>query len=282
MFLYSKQRDLSTSLKMTLRGLLIDFSKPHRILSIMSNDLGALSHQSIQAALEGKWTEAINLNLLILKDYPKDIDTLNRLGRAYQETGQKSKSLECFTKVLKLDKFNTIANRNLDLVKSARATRSKLPSHPSALPIFLEEPGVTKTVHLIRLGDQKLISQLHPGDPVQILCRQHTVSAVSQSGQYLGRLPDDLSSRMRSLIQAGNTYSAWIRTNDSKILKIFIRELTRSTKYRHTPSFPLTEKLTYAAFTPPELIHEEKPDVSATEDQDSRTRDDTDPMSEEN
>ena len=31
------------------------------------------------------------------------------------------------------------------------------------------------------------------------------------------------------------------------------------------PSFPLTEKLTYAAFTPPELVHEEKPDVSTTE-----------------
>ena len=33
------------------------------------------------------------------------------------------------------------------------------------------------------------------------------------------------------------------------------------------PSFPLTEKLTYAAFTPPELVHEEKPEITSGEEE---------------
>ena len=131
--------------------------------------------------------------------------------------------------------------------------------------MFLEEPGVTKTIHPIRLGDTKVISRLHPGDTVLITVRQHNVVVVTDSNEYLARFPDDLASRLRTFIKAGNTYSAHISSIDP--LKIFVREISRAAKYRHTPSFPLTEKLTYAAFTPPELIHEEKPDTSATEEQ---------------
>lgn len=233
--------------------------------------------QAIQLSLQGKWKEAIQLNLSILKSEPKNIDALNRLGRAYQEVGLKTAAGNCYLKVLKIDKFNSIATRNLQLVKTAKATRS--PSSladktPLPLTMFLEEPGVTKTVCLTRLGDPKAISSLHPGNTIQIVSRQHTVCAISNRGTYVGRLPDDISSRMRTLLAAGNKYASWIRTIDPKNVKIFIRETFRSTKYQNTPSFPLTEKLTYAAFTPPELVHEEKPNVQTTEDQeDAQTQD---------
>jgi tetratricopeptide (TPR) repeat protein len=232
-----------------------------------------LSQRAIQLALEGKWKEAITENLTILKQNPKDIDALNRLGRAYQEIGLKTNAANCYQKVLKIDKFNAIASRNLSLSKTAKAHRSgsNTPRPNPTLTMFLEEPGVTKTVLLTRLGDPKSISSLHPGDPVQVISRQHTVCVITNNGIYVGRLPDDISSRLRTLLAAGNKYSAWIRTIDSKSIKVFIRETFRSPKYQHTPSFPLTEKLTYAAFTPPELVHEEKPDVSATEDQEDST-----------
>ena len=42
--------------------------------------------------------------------------------------------------------------------------------------------------------------------------------------------------------------------------------MVTSSKFKNTPSFPITEKLTYSAFTPPELVHEEKPDVASTEE----------------
>ena len=224
-----------------------------------------LSQQAIDFALSGNWKEAIKVNLVLLKDNSKDIDTLNRLGRAYLETGQKSKSEETYKKVLRLDKFNSIAAKNLGLLKTSRISHQSKTFSASSMPLFLEEPGVTKTITLIRLGDAKILARLHAGDPVNIVVRQHTVAAVSSNNEYLGRLPDDLAARLRPFIKAGNTYVAWIRSIDP--FRIFAKENHRAAKFAHSPSFPITEKLTYSAFTPPELIHDEKPDTSATEEQ---------------
>ncbi len=234
-----------------------------------------LSQLAIQAALSGQWKDAIKINLSILKKNSHDIDALNRLARAYLETGFKTKSGEIYIKVLKIDKFNTIAAKNLELLKTVKIDRSRKSTPQDApgasISMFLEEPGLTKTVSLINLGDQKIIRNTRPGNPVNIVARGHNVAVVTASNQYLGRLPDDLASRLRLLINEGNTYSCWIRSTTDG-LKIFIREIYRCSKYRHTPSFPLTEKLTYAAFTPPELVHEEKPDVLATEYQEEDAR----------
>lgn len=227
-----------------------------------------LTQQAIQAALTRNWKEAISLNTKILKQNPKDTDALNRLGRAYFESGFKTKAELTYKKVLRIDKFNSIANKSLDLLHNSKITRggtTKLvPSISQAM--FLEEPGITRTVSLTRLGDPKIISSLHPGDPVLLHSRDHCVTVTTTKNLNLGRLPDDLASRLLVLIKNGNKYDAWIKSLDG--VKIFIRETYRSTKNKNTPSFPITEKLTYAAFTPPELIHTEKPDVSAHEDLD--------------
>jgi len=230
-----------------------------------------LPRQAIEAALSHNWTLAAKLNLRILRDSSKDIDSLNRLARAYFELGFKTKAQKTYQKVMRLDKFNSIALKNLALVKFAtvpRHTHQNLPAN--SIPNFLEEPGKTKNVILTRLGNPKIISRMRAGDPVTISAREHCVSISSLSSEYLGRLPDDLASRMRSFIKGGNVYQAWIKSVDSQggkqTLKIFLREVSKSPKFKNTPSFPSTEKLTYAAFTPPELIHEEKPTILTPEE----------------
>lgn len=231
--------------------------------------------EALRLALGGRWKEAVQVNLKMLKGDLHNVDTLNRLGRAYLETGQKTRARQTYEKVLKIEKYNSIALKNLELIKSVRIDRGKKSgSQPPIVspPLFLEEPGVTKTISLVRLGDPKVIAGLHPADEVVIVSRQHNVVALTTNHHYIGRLPDDLAARLRTFIHAGNTYAAWIRSveplsnnSDQGFVRLFIKEIKRVPKYRHTPSFPLTEKLTYAAFTPPELVHEEKPDVSATE-----------------
>ena len=219
-----------------------------------------LTNTAVGAAINHEWKLAIKLNLQLVKQNPKDIEAFNRLGRAYLETGQKTKAVTSYRQVLKTDRFNPIAIRGLDQAKSRTIHLSPSPRSDSPLPMFLEEPGVTKILNLARLGDPKTLSTLRPGDRVFIVARE-----------YLGRLPDDLASRMRIFLKSGNTYSAWIKSLDlhsihssQTSLKIFIKETHRSTKFATTPSFPVTEKLTYAAFTPPELVHEEKPDTAGT------------------
>ena len=233
-----------------------------------------LQKLSIEAALKRDWKSAISYNLQIIKTSPQDAEAYNRLGRAYLEIGQKNKALSIYQKVLRIDKFNTIAQKNISLIKSSKILRTKsLGITDNFFPAFLEEPGLTKNVSLIRVGDPKIISRLRPGDPVFLIARDHCVSVISAHQEYLGRLPDDIASRIRRCIKGGNKYSAWIKSIDintpergKQNLKIFIRETFRSPAFKDIHSFPLTEKLSYAAFTPPELIHEEKPSTSSTEE----------------
>lgn len=240
-----------------------------------------LTLTAINAATNRDWKAAIAANLSMLKQNSKDVDALNRLGRAYFETGQKTKAEEIYKKVLRLDKFNTIATKNLQLLHTSRFTRDgKSPISSSPPPVFLEEPGITKLVTLTRLGDPKVISRMHPGDAVKIAARDHCVAVTSQSNDNLGRLPDDLASRLLPLLKGGNTYNAWIRSLDGGI-KIFIKEMSRGPKNKDLVSFPITERLTYAAFTPPELVHSEKPDTSGVEEQEEFNARDDDAGSDE-
>lgn len=231
-------------------------------------DNSQITHDAINSALKGDWKTAIKQNLAIIKSAPHDIEALNRLARAYFQVGLKTKSSQIYQKVLRLDKFNPIASKNLALVKTSKIERGIRSPLNQVTPMFLEEPGITKTLLLVRPSEPKVLTRMHPGDLVKIAPRQHCVSITSTSGVNLGRLSDDLAARMQLFIKAGSTYMAWVKSVEPGNLKIFIREATRGSKFKDTPPFPMTEKLTYAAFTPPELVHQEKPDVSATEEQD--------------
>lgn len=227
-----------------------------------------MENLAINAALAGNWKDAVRLNLLILKSQPKNIEALNRLGRSYFQLGLKTRAAETYQKVLKIDKFNTIAIKNLELIKTSKIIRGENNSGHTPPPVFLEEPGVTKTLSLIRPSEPKILSRMHPADPVVIAPRQHCIAVTTVDGQNLGRLPDDLAARMQIFIKAGSEYQAWVRSVEPNNLKIFVKETRRATQFKDTPPFPATEKLVYAAFTPPELVHSEKPDVTPTEDQD--------------
>lgn len=237
-----------------------------------------LSQKAIDLALAGKWKDAIDANLSALKGDSKNVDVLNRLARAYLETGQKTKAHDTYKKVLRIDKFNNIAQKNLDLLKTYKVERGG--HRPgltlSANTMFLEEPGITRTITLIRPGDPQILTHIRPGDSVEIAAREHSVCITNNAGQYVGRFSDDLASRLGNFIKGGNRYEAWVRSIEGQTVRIFIKEAYRSSKFANIPSFPLTEKLSYAAFTPPELVHEEKPNVSATEFQDAEEKDSSD------
>jgi tetratricopeptide (TPR) repeat protein len=232
-----------------------------------------LVNLAIQASLSRNWKEAVKLNTQILKSNPQDVDGLNRLAKALLQTGLKTKSELTYKKVLKIDKYNPIATKGLETIKSFKVEhKSGAVPAPDFTAAFLEEPGTTRTVSLIRLGDVKILCHLQPGDEVLLIAREHCVSIITRNQDYIGRLPDDLASRLRPFIKAGNTYQSWIKSVDvhnktQPVLKIFIKELFRSAKYRNIPSFPSTEKLSYAAFTPPELVHgNDKPDITTPEE----------------
>jgi tetratricopeptide (TPR) repeat protein len=224
-----------------------------------------LAHKAICAALAGNWKEATNLNKEILKTQSNDIDALNRLARAYAELGNISAAKKHAEKVLKLDPFNPIATKSLNKWKALK--HGEVHSCSAYCPqIFLEEPGKTKIVPLLHLGECTTLGKLDSGDEVQLDPHGHRVSVISLEGKYIGRLTDDLSARLRRFISLGNEYQVFIKTIEPESVKIFIREVKSSPKLAGTPSFP-AEKIEYISFTPPELVHKKVETTTSSEEE---------------
>lgn len=222
-----------------------------------------LAQKAVSAAISGSWKQAAEINKQILKDNSKDVDALNRLARAFAELGNLVSARKTAKKVLKLDPFNTIATKSLEKWKGLRKGET-YKSVPSSAQAFLEEPGKTKIVPLLHLGDAKVIAKLDAGDEVKLNPHGHRISITTVDGKYLGRLADDLSARLRKLIRYGNEYRVYVKSTGKNDLKIFVRETKRAEHLSDIPSFS-TEKVDYISFTPPELVHK-KEDTLSEED----------------
>src|SRR5579859_5475385 len=77
-----------------------------------------LTDQAIKLALESRWEEAVAVNRQLLGAFPRDLSTLNRLGKALSEIGQYSEARQMYTEALEIDSTNSIARKNLERLAS--------------------------------------------------------------------------------------------------------------------------------------------------------------------
>lgn len=219
----------------------------------MDNDLNQLA---INQALDGNWKAAIETNLKILQKNKDDTEALNRLARAYAELGNFPSARKTAKEVLKIDPFNTIATKALAKWKGLKKGDTyKLA--PSRADTFLEEPGKTKITSLIHIGSPKILAKLDSGDKVHLNTHSHRAYITTLDGKYIGKLPDNLSARLKKFQALGNVYHVFIKSISKNNVKVFIREVKRGKKLANHPSFP-TEKIEYISFTPPELVHRQE------------------------
>ncbi|KKP48024.1 MAG: Tetratricopeptide TPR_2 repeat protein [Candidatus Woesebacteria bacterium GW2011_GWA1_33_30] len=196
-----------------------------------------LTQKAINLALKCDWSEAIKTNLKILKINPSDIDTLNRLSRSYYENGDLTKAKKTSLNVLKIDSTNNIA---LKAVKKYKQSKVKKINHTKNIDtsIFIEEPGKTKLINLINVGSSSTCACLNSGDEVILTTHTHKVSLIDCEGRYIGRLPDDLSAKLRNLIKGGNEYKAYVKSVEGKDVKVLIKEARRGEEFKNVQSFP--------------------------------------------
>lgn len=180
-----------------------------------------LTQKSIDFALKCNWKEAIKLNLLILKEDAEDVDALNRLARAYFENGDVNKAKKTSKSVLKINPENNIAKNSL--IKYSQSRPISKNKNGSDISSFIEESGKTKLTTLINLGSEKVSSVLSSGDKVLLTPHAHKVSVMTINGEYIGKLTDDLSARLRILIKNGNKYKVFIKSASKNCIKVFIK-----------------------------------------------------------
>lgn len=186
-----------------------------------------LHDKAIKAALSGDWELAVEINLEILNDYPEHIGALNRLGRAYTELGQKEAAKDAYEQVLKLDKYDTIASKNLKLLPHQK---NNLASIGLSDEDFIELPGITKSTSLIKVANRDILLSLACKQKLSLLPKTKLVAVMTEDNVCIGCLPDDLSLKIKSLIKSGYAYSACLKGASDNTATIFIREVKRSKK----------------------------------------------------
>lgn len=247
--------------------------------------MGDVKNLAIEAALQGDWEKAIQLNKNLLKENPEDIEALNRLAFALGEKGKVNEARKTYQKVLSINRFHPIALKNLkrlSLFKPRKGnTNGITPRTNHFSSLFLEEVGKTKVVSLVHLAEAKIISTLYPTSPVLLVPRRRGVAITTHDGTYVGALPDDVASRLYVLLKGGNQYEVYIKSVDRNGVSIFIREVLRKPKFRNQPSF-LGKGSTYYPFVRDEVMADEgKPDVSRLEDLEDEEAEEASPATSE-
>lgn len=236
-------------------------------MSIFTTDAAtiALSQIAIKHALSQNWKLAIKVNQELVEKNADNVQALNRLAYAHLKSGNLTSAKAIYKKVLKIDKYNPIALKNLKWL--THLTKSDIHPDPTISPsptIFLEEPGKTKIVQLVHTAPFRILCNIISAQKVFLTVKKHSVEVRDGKNTYIGALPDDLVYRLLRFIAGGNKYDAYIKNVSKNIVTVFIRELKRGKKFVAIPSFPI-----FSTTTPSSHGRNETETESATKETES-------------
>ena len=222
------------------------------------------SNEAISLATHGKWQDAVVLNREIVEAFPDDVEALNRLGKAYAETGRYSEARKSLERSLQIAPTNSIARKNLERM-TGMEDAPILPTARRATPqVFLDESGKSTTTSVVGLPSAEALGQVHNGDMVHLEVDGATVAVVNRTGRQLGRLEPRLASRLIKLQGGGNKYVAAVASVSNAGISVVVRETYQSAKMSGVVSFPPTGAAAPAYVPDMDLGLDEDIDVDAT------------------
>lgn len=233
---------------------------------------------AIQAALEGRWADAAQLNKTIVDAFPTDVDALNRFGKAMTELGKYDDARSAYMKALELDALNSIARKNLTRLETmGKTSRKKKVAVQKISPhMFIDETGKTTTSTLVRPA-MNVANALTAGD--QVVLRQDKRGALfvdDPNGDQIGELQPQMAQRLQKLIGGGNKYVTAISSINDEGVRVFIRETFQDPSQVGKLSFPGSMSETAESvrpYTKRGLVSDEQPLYTGGEDGDEYASD---------
>lgn len=218
-----------------------------------------MQNEAIVYARNGNWEAAIDSSRQLLSSDPNDIETLNRLAKAYFENGEIDNAEQTYQRVLELSEHNPIARRMVTLIARTRSAPAKTREFVD-MRMFAIETGKS-TLTSLHIDTDAEIS-LVPGEKLTLRANTHAskstdavegestpVSSLDDAialdvydgnGVNLGRLEPRLAARLIRFMKLGNEYTAAVLSLNEKRdqIQIVIRESYRNPDNRHEVSFP--------------------------------------------
>ncbi|HLC27955.1 MAG TPA: tetratricopeptide repeat protein [Dehalococcoidia bacterium] len=238
--------------------------------------------QAIQLALQGRWSEAAQLNRDIIASFPNDMDAFNRLGKAMTELGRYADARGAYMKALEIDPLNSIADKNLKRLSTlGEKEAAPRPAGQKLSPqMFIEETGKTGITVLVR-PNMDIAARMTAGDQVNLQRQNGSLVIQSIAGEYIGEVEPRLGQRLIKLMDAGNEYIAAISGLGEKEVRLFIRETFQHGSQTRKLSFPPTVTETFRPYVKgSRLLHRDAEDDESYFDE-SDERDDWAPGGEE-
>ena len=235
------------------------------------------------AALEGRWEDALSLNDQIISRFPKETEALNRKGRALIELRQLNAARDAYSEALKTDPANMIARRNLQrlglLYNRAEGTLEGADTAHSTIPhstVFIEELGKTWVDDLANPADLATLSEVSPGEHLELAISDGKITVLSGDGVRLGELDARIAQRIEPLLAGGNTYDIHALGVSSQSLRFIIREVVKNPSLAAKISFPAPVRGTQALMRERELLfRRDEADFAFGEDEDDDVEEET-------
>jgi hypothetical protein len=135
-----------------------------------------MQNEAITYARNGNWEAAIDSSRQLLSSDPNDIETLNRLAKAYFENGELDNAEQTYQRVLEISEHNPIARRMVGLISRTRSAPAKTREFVD-MRMFAIETGKS-TLTSLHIDTDAEIS-LVPGEKLTL--RANTQPAKSTS-----------------------------------------------------------------------------------------------------
>jgi hypothetical protein len=197
------------------------------------------SKEAIDLAMQARWQEAVDVNKEIIESFPEDVDTFNRLGRAFMELGQYTQAREAYSRAVRLDPYNAIANRNLRRLNDIKeADSTEVETERVEPQQFIEEIGKAGVVTLYELAPKENRARTVAGDRVYLKVDGSVLAVENSRGDYMGRVDPKYAQRLIRLILGGNQYTASVVKSTMDSMTVMIRETFQHPSQAGKLSFP--------------------------------------------
>jgi hypothetical protein len=195
--------------------------------------------KAIDLAMQSRWSDAVEANEAILDDFPDDLETYNRLGKALTEAGRIRDAKAAFGRSLELSPNNPIARKNLDRLQQLDDSEPVDIIHGCAAgDMFIEEIGKTTVTALVNLAEPKVLLKEPPGRQVQLQSKGGVLKAIGFGGAALGQIEPRLTVRLVRLMKGGNRYEAAVRSVGEEAIMLIVREVYKHPSQSGAMSFP--------------------------------------------
>ena len=237
-----------------------------------------LAEQAINLAMSGAWPQAVEVNRQLVEEFEPDVESWNRLGKAYAQLGRIGDARGAYDSALKIDPNNTIAQRNLQRLSAIKdeaiaTTAGREDGQRADAAFFIEETGKTVATSIFSDAPKQTLALVAAGDMLGMRRDGDVVVVTTHGGDRLGVLDGKLSARLIELQAGGNEYAlATVAVNPTKReLRVLVREMRQAPQMAGRVSFPAETSSSFRAYIKGSVIREERID-----DDDDESSDDTD------